>query len=667
MTAGFRLAQIAAAVWIAWLALLGLLGGMLAGRVWHAHYLPVASVLAVMVWAWLALFAGTVWRLVCGPDRGRALTYLLLGSAPACFLGGHVLYGLRAGNTRQVEYSLALKMLIPLGESLMDLEARFRYPERTTGEKVVMLAPEVASAREQVAAMDRHVRALESRLGRAIEGRVHWARGPLFGMQNKAIFGLCMGSRLGEVPPDDEGLAGVDRHEVAHCVFANFCPVSSEPPALLMEGWAEANAGRDPAELDLLAWDQRLKGRESTFRELTGPRWYHRHEWPVYVQGASLVNFILKQYGPERFIRLYTTCRLATFAEDCKRVLGADPDRIDAARWAAIERETGHEKPLARRLALLKVRPAIDRKDWEAFLADYLARATRLLAPYENVRLAVEHSYEETDAAGKRTVWNEHIDIVRSDAYRFMRRRMPHREEAILAHPRHSFDVKRKGSGEPWKVLHNPNLAPDRNYQVVLASIDLGDPFCKLAAYLLAFSEQLGNLVDTSGVELTTLERFTEDGKRYVRVGLTDRRASQHSPWRSVTVVVSADNFYAARSIEDESPDGRIDLRTLAYDSHDGIPVLRSMESTITCPGGGLAVNRVTAVDRHFGPIPQSEFDPKRLLDGSPFIQSSDRTGAPPTFADCYHLLLGFGVVCMAVGKASHAWILCRRPERRRE
>jgi hypothetical protein len=110
---------------------------------------------------------------------------------------------------------------MPLGESLMDLEARFRYSQRTVGESVVMISaamPE-AGARAQLAAMDRHVRALEARLGRGTEGIIHWARGPLLGTGGSAIFGLCIRTQLGGAPADAEGLCTVDRHEVAHCVL----------------------------------------------------------------------------------------------------------------------------------------------------------------------------------------------------------------------------------------------------------------------------------------------------------------------------------------------------------------------------------------------------------------------------------------------------------------
>ncbi len=241
---------LAVAVWIACLALVGLLGGMLVVRSWHPHFLPVTAMLALVLIAGLALIIASSWRIVRGPDRRRALACRLIGTAPLWFLAGSFLYGLALGSGRKVPLTHAVKMLAPLAESVMDLEARFRYQQRTAGEKVVMISepmPE-AEARAQVAAMDRHIRALEARLGRPTAGTVHWARGPLLGIENRAIFGLCMGSRPGEARADAEGLAEVDRHEVAHCVLTSHCKAWFDPPSVLTEGWAEANQGSDPID-----------------------------------------------------------------------------------------------------------------------------------------------------------------------------------------------------------------------------------------------------------------------------------------------------------------------------------------------------------------------------------------------------------------------------------
>ena len=136
----------------------------------------------------------------------------------------------------------------------MDIEARTRYPQWTTGEKVTMISIPVANARERVAAMDRHVRQLEKRLGRTTAWPIRWVRGPLLGLDGKAPFSVCMGSRPHDAELGTDGLAAVDRHEVAHCVITSLNSYESDPPAVLAEGWAEANQGTDSTEQVFRAW-----------------------------------------------------------------------------------------------------------------------------------------------------------------------------------------------------------------------------------------------------------------------------------------------------------------------------------------------------------------------------------------------------------------------------
>ncbi len=49
------LIRLAILIWAAWLGLIGLLAGLLVGRVWHPHFLPVTAVLGVILIAALAL------------------------------------------------------------------------------------------------------------------------------------------------------------------------------------------------------------------------------------------------------------------------------------------------------------------------------------------------------------------------------------------------------------------------------------------------------------------------------------------------------------------------------------------------------------------------------------------------------------------------------------
>ena len=268
MPSWLSLPRLALAVWLAWLGLLCLLLTMFLFLVWHPHFLPLTCALALFIGLGSLLIGASLWRMIRGPRRVRAACCLLLGTPPLWFMSGHFWYGLQIASGRQVPLNMALKMLVPLGESLMDLEARFRYPQRTVGEKVVMISTPVPDAAEQVAAMDQHVGMMEKRLGREINGRVHWVRGPLLGLQGKAILGVCMGTRPGAEGARGPELADMDRHEVAHCVINPFLTPWSEPPSLLIEGWAEANSGSDATQLAERAWDSRalLDSLSITFR-----------------------------------------------------------------------------------------------------------------------------------------------------------------------------------------------------------------------------------------------------------------------------------------------------------------------------------------------------------------------------------------------------------------
>ena len=244
-------------------------------------------------------------------------------------------------------------------------------------------------ARALVAAMDRHVRALEARLGRTTRGTIHWVRGPLLGHRASRHDrplpgepagpggGRCRGP-VRDRPPRGRAL----RARPARC-SARF-----DPPALLTEGWAEANQGTDPVDQARSARDNLSLGTGFSLRQLTGPEWYDRHDWPVYLHGAPLVNFLLRRFGPERFLQLYTTCSQSTFESDCRRILGLDLDGLDAAYRADVERMADSAGSIEqRRLERLRLAPGVDAAEWKAFLADYFAAAARMLAPYHHIRL----------------------------------------------------------------------------------------------------------------------------------------------------------------------------------------------------------------------------------------------------------------------------------------
>lgn len=150
----------------------------------------------------------------------------------------------------------------------------------------------------------------------------------------------------------------------------------TNPPMLLVEGWAEAQSN-DSKALAMRAaqrrrylaemgewWDeivrekkldtvpdpeglkrlfQKIKdeGRiDSYLSELTGPFWYHHDAGTVYHIGGAFVDFLLRRHGGERFIQFYFTVRPGTFKDDCERIYGVDIDVLEAQFWEDVEQQS---------------------------------------------------------------------------------------------------------------------------------------------------------------------------------------------------------------------------------------------------------------------------------------------------------------------------------------
>ncbi len=251
-------------------------------------------------------------------------------------------------------------------------------------------------------------------------------------MEGKAIFGLCLGSRPGAAPADAEGLCTLDRHEVAHCVVTNQCNTWFDAPAVLSEGWAEANQGTDPIEQADRVWENIQDGSAFTLRKLAGPDWYDRHDLPAYKYGAPLVNVLLDRFGPAKFLDLYTTCRQATFESDCRRILGLDLDGLDAVYRAEVERLATQSGSLARRrLERLRLAPGVGADDWKALVRDYFAAMERLLSPYRHVRLTSVWTRSTTDAAGHTQDGGYEARLLRSGEFASMRRTWSQRRAGV--------------------------------------------------------------------------------------------------------------------------------------------------------------------------------------------------------------------------------------------
>ncbi|MHB1799859.1 MAG: hypothetical protein ACYCUI_16445, partial [Vulcanimicrobiaceae bacterium] len=464
--------------------------------------------------------------------------------------------------------------------------------------------------------------------------------------------------RPGELTIDEVGLSKVDRHEVSHCVISSFLNLRSNPPALLIEGYAEANAGIDPVALAVRAWESRKRGAHVlSLRELTSTEWYGRHQWSVYVQGSVLVNYILKTFGAERFIELYATGQPGSFALDCKRILGVSLDELDAAYWADIDATVRGLGSIERwRLGRLRLDAGIDRAAWRAFLDEYFVAARRLQAPYDQFRAVAERTYVSKPAVGKESSNRMRYELARSGPFRSLRHVNEHQEVAYLANPRHSIDAYRDRKGGPWTVRGRNGLTPTQDYDRVLSSIRDEDPL-SWSAGLIGIADEISRRADPADIVVADFSRIIDKGRRIVRVRFEDKSKppERWNPWTEWTLELAADGFFIPMSSKHVETHGCVSRGTYEYKDRDGIPILtRCLWSGESSPGIHNE-NKFVVLETRFGAVAETEFDPDRFLDGPRIDQEASAPGgqdASTTNPRLYPLPIVAGVLALAVGLA---------------
>jgi hypothetical protein len=489
-----------------------------------------------------------------------------------------------------------------------------------------MVGATADDARAQVAAMDRHVEASMARLDQSATWPIVWYRGPIFGLRGCAIYDMAIGSEVGlygrggPYRRGADGLTDLDRHEVAHCVITRNYTARSDPPRVLMEGWAQANQGTPAEELADTAWDEREKGLSLTLRELVAPDWYWYSGPATYIQGAPLVNYLLRVYGPERFLKLYTTCQQATFESDVRASLGVGLDELDAAYWADKERIVRTGPPARRWLKGLKLDPSIDPAAWDAFLADYFAAATRLVAPYDHVRLTATFQIAEGIKAGcdDPYEWEERLTLLRSGPFARVRKRVLSRvggrESATLAHPDHSLRAFRELIPEigPWTIEKAAQATPLQAYRQALDRVESasGDWFfaaTHCGAMLLEYHKTLKVTGSSTDYEVVKFNATTVDGHRLVTLRLRTGPEVTGRDQNDLTFVFDADDLFVVRSVHYGDPlQGSVTNCRFEYDHPNGRPILHSWVTLIPAEHRTI---RLDVEECRFGQIPEAEFE----------------------------------------------------------
>jgi hypothetical protein len=340
--------------WVAWGLSLGLLWAQHRLHVLHPLALVFLVLLAATVLAALCGLANALWRVGKGPQWRVAAALGLVCLTPLglwAALGLYLVSLARTSNFPKNELTAVASMGIA---SLMQAQAQYCYPHRLESERLVMSYDDrVTQPSRDLEAMDKHVAKLEALIGAPLRERIFWVRGEALRQQRMQFAGLVLGSSRSPKDwetADHPDRLSVDRHELAHAVIYQLQPSGTDAPTLLIEGWAEAQAGMTTQKLAESAKQSRAFWRERTgagpeqsyLRELTGPSWYHQIGGPVYSVGGAFAEFLIHKYGVQRFLGLYFACRPGRFEAECPVQLGVEFDTLETEFWQEVDRLAGN-------------------------------------------------------------------------------------------------------------------------------------------------------------------------------------------------------------------------------------------------------------------------------------------------------------------------------------
>lgn len=376
--------------WLRWCAVVSWVGvGAAVLSLWIQYQLGVYDTID---WLWLpfevigavagfaALLVGLV-RAVRSPRRQATLGLALVGFSPILLSVLLVGYMFFEQGRKNLPNTQAHKIGRTGAVSLLKAHARFRYPHRVETARLVMYHDDsVADPTGDVLAMDVHLARLEEVLGRRQHSRIHWVRGRALGMHAMSIHSVALAS-------ESSPAGWFDRHEIAHAFLYQFSDPGSEPPMLLLEGWAMA-VDEHPEPLAMTALTARKdfavwRGTPHCLRSILAPDLYHVGTGFAYDLGGALVDFLLRRYGPDKFVEFYNGVRPESFDADCERVFGRGIDELEREFWADAERNAPREKAVGRVKAWVNMLERQPVTSPEGNRSRRVARLLRTLTPDE--------------------------------------------------------------------------------------------------------------------------------------------------------------------------------------------------------------------------------------------------------------------------------------------
>jgi len=344
-------------------------------RILHPASLLFLLLVAMTILPALSALLGGFYRALRGRSTPRAAAWVVATIIPAGFWTvwvGNVLHQVRS---REIPDNLSVHLLQVAGASLMEAWEIYGPAHKLESQRLVMFYRNgVTQPRQDIAALDRHVAEMEELTGLRLRQKIFLVRGPMFGDMQVSYLGLSFGSSKSPA-------SYLDRHELAHAVIFQHNRLDTDPPTLLVEGWAESQS-KTPAELarqvlkvrDFIAewsgrwssmssddrhqWEQMLGDPAGTprlvalaadnrgvvpsyLRTLTDPYWYRHHNGAIYPLGGAFCSYLLRTYGAGRFVQFYFAVHPGTFEQDCRRMLGVDLDQLERDFWEDVDRQAG--------------------------------------------------------------------------------------------------------------------------------------------------------------------------------------------------------------------------------------------------------------------------------------------------------------------------------------
>ena len=577
--------RVALLAWIAWLVGLVWIAGVFWMQTLQPKCWPLVVLLAAQVFA-AVIVAGTgTWHMIRGPRRTAALAWMLLGMAPVCLWATHLSYGVWYAQGRQLDPNLLIRMSRPMFLALADAATRVLYRQRTEGRYVVMIHNGIMnSPQEDVSTMDRHLERMQSLLGRKMKSKVYWVRGPLLGVTGRGGGGWALGSS--DTAEHEPGkLPYVDVHEAAHAIIetldhADYCvPLDRDVPAILSEGWAETQSGHPETFLVQRAWNQRRRRLTLSLGELTSEDWYRRHLQPAYDQGSPLVEYMLQEFGPEKFFELYITCRRKTFETDCQRVLGVTLEELDRAFWNYVEQQVDPDGTGV--LGFVQLAPDVDRDLWREFARGHLAATEQVRRLPDRLHAHSEAISKSPQAEPSQRHRVDSVDLlVDGDRWRLLEQYGGPRHLTV-ASPGGCFRAAQDSDAQTWRLLGRPQMGStelDCRYQQQQI---LGAAFPFLGHYSLVVGGR-GVWNALSKPLITHIEHVSHDRRDLIRIAFENRgELSDEVSYTGGELYVDPASSWSIRLAElraDRGDDSQSRCRLLfeLQPRGDGPPLLRN-------------------------------------------------------------------------------------------